>query len=119
MTYFEKLTAVIVEDDPFIALDLQGILEDLGITVLKICPSVEEAVQAALTIEADIFTLDYELGKKTSDPVADELLEKEKKFIVISGKIEQLAGQSRFSRSPLLSKPVDPDALSAAISEIF
>lgn len=117
MTQFKDKTAVIVEDDPFIAADLEGILQDLGVEVLAICTTVNEAMEAVQKIDADIFTLDYELGSETSDPVAKKLRTESKSFIVISGRVEQLAGQSNFSDTPLLSKPVDPSALATAIKK--
>ena len=115
MTYFKNITAVIIEDEPFIAADIEGLLQDFGIEVLKICSTVDEGIKAAKAIKADIFTLDYELGNRTSDPVANTLKKHSKKFIVISGKTEIVQSRSNFTETPLISKPVDPKALVKAI----
>ena len=61
---------LIVEDDPFIALDLQAIVEGEGHRVVRVCPSLADARRHVLD-DFDFALLDVDLGDGKSFEVAE------------------------------------------------
>lgn len=59
----KSLRVLIVEDEFFIALDIQAILEADGHSVLGVATSAEEAVQAAQTLLPDVVLMDVRLAQ--------------------------------------------------------
>lgn len=108
---------LLVEDDALCALDLSERLEAAGWSVVGPAASVDQAMTALLNSGCDIAVLDINLGNETSEPVARALREHATPFVVVSGySIEQAPGAYR--NAPLLTKPVNPDALMTALTEL-
>jgi two-component system, response regulator PdtaR len=58
----KKVTrAVIVEDEMFVALHLETVLQDLGLEVCEIVATGGDAVETAMTLEPDIIFMDINL----------------------------------------------------------
>jgi DNA-binding response OmpR family regulator len=75
---------LIVEDDPFIALDLQAIVEGEGHRVVRVCPSLADARRHVLD-DFDFALLDVDLGDGKSFEVAVRLCERHIPFAFVSG----------------------------------
>lgn len=100
---------LIVEDDPFIALDLQAIVEGEGHRVVRVCPSLADARRHVVG-EFDFALLDVDLGDGKSFEVAFSLSERRIPFAFVSA--------SRRSELPLdlrasafVPKPYAEDAI--------
>lgn len=52
---------LVVEDDWFAGMDLQGALQDAGFTVLELATTAEEAIEAARLYDPDIIIMDVRL----------------------------------------------------------
>lgn len=74
---------LIVEDDPFIALDLQAIVEGEGHSVVRLCSSLADAMRH-LVEEFDFALLDVDLGDGKSFEVASRLCERRVPFAFVS-----------------------------------
>ncbi|MEN3042145.1 MAG: LytTR family DNA-binding domain-containing protein [Fervidobacterium sp.] len=57
------MTCIIIEDEKLIALSLEKMLKDEGITVLGISSDIEESVELIDRLKPDIIFLDINLGK--------------------------------------------------------
>ena len=76
-------TILIVEDDPFIAMDLQDTFEDAGYSVLGPVASVDPGLKIIRDTKPDFAMLDYNLGRETSIPIAHKLDEIEIPYIFL------------------------------------
>ena len=97
---------LLVEDDPFLALDLERRLAQAGIMVAG--PAASNARALALLAESgcDAAILDVHLGKDdTSEPVALELLARGIPFVTVTGYSHEQLPVS-FAGSTVLSKPI-------------
>ena len=95
---------LIVEDDPFIAMDLEDTLVEAGYKVCGLAGSVAEGL---LTLERErpsVATLDYHLGSETSDAIALALDARAIPYCYISGNAHELGEAT----APVISKPVAP-----------
>jgi CheY-like chemotaxis protein len=64
---------LVVEDEALIALDLQGMLDQRGATVVGPAATVSEALKTITENQIDCALLDLKLGDETADPVAAAL----------------------------------------------
>lgn len=76
---------LVVDDDFFLAADLQHFLEGEGCTVAGPAPSVEGAVACLLEGVPDAAILDVDLETETSAPVAAELEAAGVPFLFLTG----------------------------------
>jgi DNA-binding response OmpR family regulator len=115
----EKLkgvSALIVEDDYLIFLGIELILNDAGAKFVSHCRSLSEAqdfiaARPSNSHERFVAVLDVRLDSETSLPLAHELRKRQIPFLFYSGQSDWRAIEADFPGVPLLSKPVNPDAL--------
>jgi CheY-like chemotaxis protein len=101
---------LIVDDEPAIAFEIQGALEDAGLGVAAVASSLEEALEFVRTHEIDQAVLDVNLRGSNSAPIATELNARGIPFVVMSAyPADQQPDVLR--AAPLVTKPVDSDAL--------
>lgn len=101
---------LIVEDDPFIAMDLAEQLEEQGFKIIGPHPNVSAAMNAIEIVGCDIAVLDVNLGSETSEPIAEKLKAIGIPFVVVSG---YKSGQRSevYADAPAFNKPVSMDSL--------
>ena len=75
---------MILEDDPLIALDLQGIVEQAGHQVVALCETLE-AMRRALDGRPDFAFLDVDLPDGKSYELASRLTESHIPFAFVTG----------------------------------
>lgn len=108
----DKPVAMIVEDEAFIALDLERRVKDAGFDVLGPFPSVAKAMTALETSTPDVAILDFSLAGETSEPIADALSERNVRFAFMTGyAVSGLMEKGSHAARPRLSKPSRPDEL--------
>ena len=78
------MRVLILEDDPFIAMDLQGILESDGHCVVGAVASVGDA-RAHMTDQLDYALLDVDVADGKSFAIAEELQDRCIPFAFVSG----------------------------------
>jgi DNA-directed RNA polymerase specialized sigma24 family protein len=110
---------LIIEDEPLISLDLAEIVESLGHEVTTIARTASQAVKAAGREEPGLVLADIQLADGSSglDAVRDILGMLEVPVIFITSFPERLLTGKRPEPTFLITKPYDPDAVKATISQ--
>ena len=114
----DKPTILIVEDDPFIAMDLEFAFEDAGLTVVGPVDDVSSALAALAAHDIDCACLDYNLGKETSLPIAEVLGEKGVPFVFATGHPGAIASDLGIEPGRVLPKPVDPSTILKTLTRL-
>jgi CheY-like chemotaxis protein len=104
----------VVEDELMIRMLVEGMLEDLGHTVMGQAGSTEEAIEIAKHGVFDIALLDVNLNGKPITPVVEILIERGLPFVFASG-YGQSGVPEAYRSSPALQKPFQIEALAEAL----
>ncbi|WP_406736265.1 HWE histidine kinase domain-containing protein [Thioclava sp. GXIMD4215] len=111
--------ALVLEDTMIVALDLAGMLEDMGADEVRTAASVAEA----LSILKDGFVpklavLDVNLGEETSLPVAEHLAAQGVPIVLASGYDANEAGIDAYPEAELMRKPYTTGDLSDVLTKM-
>ncbi len=114
-----RTNVLIIEDEPIIASDIEGLVEELGHTVDAIAATQNEAVKAANAKRPGLVLADVQLADGSSgiDAVADILEGQDVPVIFITAFPERLLTGDKPEPAYLISKPFEPDNVKAAISQ--
>ncbi|PXA99980.1 hypothetical protein DMC47_00510 [Nostoc sp. 3335mG] len=86
MGAFQQIAkALVVEDQPLIALDLANTLELAGVKSVRIARTVAEALAAIEQCALDFVTMDLVLSDGKAAPIAYELVKRGVPFVYVSG----------------------------------
>lgn len=108
------LTVLIVEDEPLIAMSLEDLLIDRGITCLGPVGSLVSALATISESRFDMALLDVNLRGERIDPVADRLAEAGIPFIFTTGHGEDGLPHGYRDR-PVIAKPYSDTAVIDAL----
>jgi CheY-like chemotaxis protein len=108
---------LVVEDESMIRMLLDGMLTDLGYTVVGEAGGIEEAIALARDAEFDVALLDVNLAGKPITPVVEILVARGLPFVFASG-YGQRGVPEAYRDSPTLQKPFQTEALAAAIEAV-
>ncbi len=110
---------LIIEDETFIALDLEGLVENLGHRVLGVARTHSEAVALAKTKRPGIILADIQLADGSSglDAVNEMLRSFEVPVIFITAYPERFLTGERPEPAFLIAKPFQPATVSAVLSQ--
>jgi CheY-like chemotaxis protein len=110
---------LIIEDEPIIAMDLEGIVEGLGHKVAAIADTRTSAVEAARTHNPGLVLADIQLADGSSgiDAVTDILNVFEVPVIFITAYPDRLLTGERPEPTFLITKPFQEATVKAAISQ--
>src|ERR1700689_3665216 len=116
MTTDEKTgkRVLVVEDEVMIRMLLEGMLTDLGHTVVAEAGEIDQALALAKQGDFDIAILDVNLDGKPITPVVEILIERGVPFVFASG-YGQRGVPEAYRASPALQKPFQVEALAKAI----
>ena len=110
---------LVVEDDWFAGMDMQGALQDAGFTVLELATTAEEAIEAARVHEPDIIIMDVRLvGERDG---VDAALEIGRRFgircLFVSAFVDPELRSRAEPAHPFgwLTKPIGGETLVAAV----
>lgn len=110
------LRILIVEDEYYIAMDLERELVEAGATVVGPAPSVVAALELIVhEPRVDAASLDINLGGEMVFPVADELAEREVPYLFATGYNDNDV-PDRYRQVAKLFKPIPPGAVAAEIT---
>ena len=109
-----KSRILIVEDEPFIALTLEDMLDELGFALAGTVSQVSEALELIGRVAIDCALLDVNLGSEKIDPVADLLAARKCPFIFTTGYGRAGIPNGHADR-PVLQKPFRMDDLAAVL----
>lgn len=110
---------LIIEDEPIIALDIETLVEELGHRPCGVARTRTEAVALARRTRPGLVLADIQLADGSSglDAVNDILTGFEVPVIFITAYPERLLTGDRPEPAFLITKPFEPDAVRAAISQ--
>lgn len=110
-------TILVVEDEPLIGISYRAFFSNLGAEVVGPYASCEKALQAldVSTKTIDVAILDVNLGRETSDVVAQTLDKKRIPFIFTTGYSSDIALAKRYPDAIFLTKPAMPEEIEASL----
>jgi CheY-like chemotaxis protein/DNA-directed RNA polymerase specialized sigma24 family protein len=110
---------LIIEDEPIIALDIEGLVQDLGHNVVGIATTQKEAIQLAKAHKPGLVLADIQLADGSSglNAVNDILQVADMPVIFITAFPERLLTGTKPEPAFLITKPFEPDAVKAVISQ--
>lgn len=111
-------TILIVEDDPFIAMDLQDTFEDAGYKVLGPVAAVLPGLEIVRAKKPDVAMLDYNLGRETSVVLAHELEAQDVPYLFLSGQVDRVVTAECEAPRKVFSKPFEPNSLIAYVESL-
>ena len=114
-----RTNVLIIEDEPIIAADIEGLVEDLGHSVDAIAATRSSAVQAVKDKKPGLVLADVQLADGSSgiDAVSDILKDYDVPIIFITAFPERLLTGEKAEPAYLISKPFKPENVKAAISQ--
>jgi CheY-like chemotaxis protein/DNA-directed RNA polymerase specialized sigma24 family protein len=114
-----KAKILLIEDEAIIALDIASLVEELGHQVTSVSTTRAEAVAAADSESPDLVLADIQLADGSSgiDAAADILAKIQVPVVFITAFPERLLTGRRVEPTFLITKPFQPDAVRAAISQ--
>jgi DNA-directed RNA polymerase specialized sigma24 family protein/CheY-like chemotaxis protein len=112
---------LIIEDETFIALDLEGLVENLGHRVLGVARTHNAALTLAKAKRPGLILADIQLADGSSglDAVNDLLQTFEVPVIFITAYPERFLTGERPEPAFLIAKPFQPSTVSAVISQVL
>lgn len=110
---------MIIEDEPFIAMDLEGLVESLGHQVLGVARTHAEAIKMSKPKRPGLILADIQLADGSSglDAVNELLRSFEVPVIFITAYPERFLTGERPEPAFLIAKPFQPATVSAVISQ--
>ncbi|WP_439574032.1 response regulator [Phreatobacter sp.] len=110
---------LIIEDEPIIALDIETLVQELGHSVTGIARTHKEAVALVQRRRPGLVLADIQLADGSSglDAVAEILTSIDLPVIFITAYPERLLTGDRPEPAFLITKPFQPEAVKAAISQ--
>ncbi len=114
-----RTNVVIIEDEPIIAADIEGLVEELGHSVDGIAATHSEALRLVQDKKPGIVLSDIQLADGSSgiDAVNDILAKYNVPVIFITAFPERLLTGTRPEPAHLITKPFRPNNVKAAISQ--
>jgi len=110
---------LIIEDEPMIAMDLEGIVEGLGHRVMGVARTHAETVKATAKEKPGLVLADIQLADGSSglDAVNEMLLSFQVPVIFITAYPDRLLTGERPEPAFLITKPYQPDTVKAIVSQ--
>ena len=110
---------LIIEDEPVIAADIEGLVHELGHQVIDIAATRGEAVEAVRRRSPGLVLADIQLADGSSgiDAVKDILGQLDVPVIFITAFPERLLTGERPEPTFLITKPFQPETVKAAIGQ--
>ncbi len=117
-----RRTVLILEDDAFIALDLESVMEEAGFDVICLASRVDDALDCIAQRAPDLALLDFNLGEETSIPVAEALQEMGVPFFFISGQTRATVladvDCTNHDTPEVINKPFQPERVTREANRI-
>lgn len=113
-------SVLVVEDQMLIAMDLEQILDEAGLSVLATVTSSRDAIAYLSSSHVpDVAILDVNLGDGTSEPIAQLLTEMGVPFMFATGYGESGEVQELFPDAPVVRKPYSKEAILAQLGRLI
>jgi DNA-binding response OmpR family regulator len=113
------VTVLVVEDDLFLAMDLEDTLVGMGAVVVDVCHTLDEAMAWADADDFAAAVLDFSLGSDSVTPLARRLARRNAPFILYTGMSPSDQTLVEWRDFPIVEKPASPHTLVAAIKSVL
>lgn len=111
-------SVLIVEDDPLVAIMLEGYLDAIGRQTAGCAQDAASALACIADLSFDAAIVDVHLASgETSEPVAAVLKAANIPFVVTTG--SGIISDPAYGGAPLLAKPFTLASLEAALSQLL
>jgi CheY-like chemotaxis protein len=108
--------ALIIEDEPLVAMVIENMLRDHGYTSFAFAVSADEAVAAALGKCPDLITSDVMLGTSNGIDAVQEICSRKQLAVVfVTSSANQV--QERLPEYSIVQKPFSADDLMSAVQK--
>ncbi|MGF1605283.1 MAG: response regulator [Rhodothalassiaceae bacterium] len=108
---------LVVEDEPIVAMSLEGILEDLEAVVVGPVGTVAQALRLAADEGYDAALLDININGERSYPVAELVKNRNIPLVFASGYGD--SGWDGAPEAPVIGKPYNRDQLARALGGVL
>jgi CheY-like chemotaxis protein len=108
---------LLIEDTALVADEMHHMLNELGCVVVGPAASFNKALQLVETSQYDAVLLDVDLGGEKAWPIADELMSRNKPFVLTTGFACPDSLPSEFQELVYLEKPFDQIELGKKLIE--
>lgn len=115
----QTLRVLLVEDQMLIAMDVEAMLAEKGITQVTTSGSVAEAMRRLDLEQPDVAILDVNLGDGTSMQVADTLASLGIPYVFATGYGDKSMIPEGHRHAPVVRKPYDGNALVGALETLL
>ncbi|NNU17402.1 GAF domain-containing protein [Parvularcula sp. ZS-1/3] len=112
-------TALLVEDNLVLAMDMVDSISRLGAEHIETAATVETALRELKMHKFDFAVLDMNLRGTVSFEIAERLIELQIPFIFVTGYGSRIDVPPELRDIPILTKPVDDGSLSHALGTIL
>jgi CheY-like chemotaxis protein len=114
-----RTDVLIIEDEAIISMDLEGLVEELGHTVIGVARTRTEAMALATKHQPGLIMADIQLADGSSglDAVSDILAATEVPVVFITAYPQRLLTGERPEPTFLITKPFQNDVVKAVISQ--
>ena len=110
--------SLVVEDNLFIALDVEDMLRKLGAERVDVAKTVDEAIELIGQRTYSFALLDVKLGTENSLPVARALLPTGARMVFGTGYGDAHSLDPALASVPIVSKPYHPKSLARLLSQL-
>ena len=111
---------LLLEDQMLIAMDLEQILEEAGVTVVATLTSSRDAIAYLSSNDIpDAAILDVNLGEETSEQVAEQLLSRGVPFLFATGYGDGGAIAGTFPEVPVVRKPYARETILTQLEKLL
>ncbi|WP_233192684.1 response regulator [Acidimangrovimonas sediminis] len=110
---------LVVEDEAIVALDLQCILEDMGVSVIGPCPSVASGMSAVEWRKPDAAILDVQLADGEVYALADALHAAQVPLIFHSGHADSAQLSKRYPGARFCPKPSSAHDIESCVAALM
>jgi len=114
----EGVRVLVVEDEYFVAILIEEILESAGCIVMGPIPRLPEALDAIDHEDYDVAVLDVNLAGERINPVADALSERNVPFLFVTGYGANSLPRE-YAQRPHICKPFRMAELLSALSSVM
>ena len=105
---------IVVDDETYVAMMLEDMLDDLGCVVVGVAQSVASGLALASSADVDVAVLDVNLGGQSITPVAEALAARGVPILFSTG-YGRSGLASEWADRPVLAKPFAMSDLESAL----
>lgn len=109
---------LIVEDDYFLATDLEAALNSEGASIIGPIGHLDDAVRRAADDGFDLAILDINLHDEMAYPIADELVRQRIPFVFCTG-YDPIVIPQRFTDVKVWQKPFDASEIAEHVARLY